>query len=94
MNELVVTEVQIIPVKPRNGLVAFVSFIINGQFYIGNAAIYTSPSSQEGFRLVYPIKTLPTGKELNCVYPISREIGDIVLKAVVSKYKELLNKFA
>lgn len=94
MNELVVTEVQIIPVKPRNGLVAFVSCIVNDQFYIGNIAIYTSPSSQEGFRLVYPIKTLPTGKELNCVYPISRETGDIVLKAVVSKYKELLSKFA
>jgi len=94
MNELVVTEIQIIPVKPRNGLVAFVSCIINHQFYIGNIAIYTSLSSQEGFRLVYPIKTLPTGKELNCVYPISREIGDIVLKAVVIKYKELLNKFA
>ncbi len=94
MNELVVTEIQIIPIKPRNGLVAFASCIINDQFYIGNIAIYTSPSSPDGFRLVYPLKTLPTGKELNCVYPINREAGDIVLKAVVSKYKELLSKFA
>ena len=93
MPEIVVSEIQIIPVKPKDGLVAFASCVVNHQFYIGNVAIYTSPTSQDGFRLVYPLKTLPTGKELNCVYPINRETGDTVSKAVVGKYKELLGKF-
>lgn len=94
MDEIVISEIQIIPVKPKDGLVAFASCIINNQFYIGNIAIHTSPASPDGFRLVYPMKIMATGKELNCVYPINRETGDAVSKAVVTKYKELLTKFA
>lgn len=92
MNELVVSEIQIIPVKPKDGLVAFASCVINNQFYLGNIAIYTSPSSPDGFRLVYPLKTLPTGKQINCVYPINRETGEAVKQAILSKYAELIER--
>ncbi len=67
MNELRISEIQIIPLKPKEGLVAFASCVVNKALYIGNIAIYTSPSTQEGFRLVYPVKTLPNGKEIHCV---------------------------
>jgi len=59
------TEIQIIPVKPQNGLVAFASVVINNQFYVGDIAIYTSPSTEIGFRLVYPTKRLANGKTVN-----------------------------
>lgn len=92
MNDLTVSEVQIIPVKPKDGLSAFASCVINNQFYLGNIAIYTSPSSPDGFRLVYPLKVLPTGKEINCFYPITREVGEKVKTVIIAKYKGLLNK--
>jgi len=92
MNDLTISEIQIIPVKPNNGLVAFVSFVVNSQFYIGNVAIYTSPSSPDGYRLVYPIKVLPNGKEIHCVHPINRQTGDVVRRAVIAKYDELTAK--
>ena len=92
MNEVIVSEIQIIPIKPKNGLVAFASCVINNQFYLGNIAIYTSPTSPDGFRLVYPAKMLPNGKQINCVYPINKETYESVKKAIVEKFEELMNK--
>lgn len=92
MSELVVSEIQIIPVKPKDGLVAFASCVINNQLYLGNIAVYTSPSSSDGFRLAYPLKMLPTGKQINCVHPINREAGETIKKAILDKYMELMSK--
>lgn len=93
MSELSITEIQIIPIKPHNGLVAFSSIVINNQFYVGNIAIYTSPSSQDGFRLTFPNKKLASGQIVDCFHPISQAAGEIVRKTIVGKYLELMNNF-
>ncbi|MDD4980129.1 MAG: septation protein SpoVG family protein [Candidatus Omnitrophica bacterium] len=90
MSEIVVSEVQIIPVKPREGLVAFASCVINGHFYLGGLAIYTCLSSSEGFRVTYPTKVLNNGTKLDLVYPITREVGLTVQKKIVEKYVKLI----
>lgn len=92
MSELEITEIQIIPVKPKDGLLAFASCVINDSFYVGNIAIYTSPSSHKGFRLVYPSKTLPNGKDINCIHPINKETGELISKAIIGKFKEIISK--
>ena len=92
MSELRISEIQIIPLKPKEGLVAFTSCVVNKALYIGNIAIYTSPSTQEGFRLVYPVKTLPNGKEINCVHPINKEAGEAILKEIIRKFREVISK--
>jgi len=92
MSELEISEIQIIPVKPKDGLVAFASCVINNSLYIGNIAIYTSPSKPEGFRLVYPSKTLPNGKDINCVHPINKEAGELISKAIIGKFKQIVSK--
>ena len=92
MNKLEIDEINILPVKPQNGLVAFASVVLNNQIYIGNIAIYTSPTLEEGFRLVYPDKMLPNGKRINCVHPISREAGEAIKQAVTNRYLELMSK--
>jgi len=89
-----ISEIQIIPVKPKSGLLAFVSIVINQQFYVGNIAIYSSPSTDDGFRLVYPCKVLPNGKKVNCFHPITKTAGEEVHNAVISKYQELMEKVA
>jgi len=91
MSELVIFEIQIIPVKPKDGLVAFASCVINNSLYIGNIAIYISPTNQEGYRLVYPTKVLPNGKEINCVYPINRRTGETIAKSIIKEYKDLIS---
>jgi len=92
MNEIVISEIQVIPIKPKDGLVAFSSCVINNQFYFGNIAIYTSPSSPDGFRLVFPSKTLPTGKQIQSVYPINRQTYEAVKRAIIQKFEELMSK--
>ncbi len=92
MSELEISEIQVIPVKPKEGLVAFASCIVNQALYIGNIAIYTSPSTQEGFRLAYPIKILPNGKKIHCVHPINKEAGEAILKEIIRKLREVILK--
>ena len=90
MSEIVISEIQITPVKFKDGLIAFASCVINGQFYLGGLAIYTCPSSQEGFRITYPTKVLNNGTKLDLVHPITREAGLIVQKKIVGQYLKLI----
>jgi len=39
MCELKISEIQVIPIKPKNGMVAFASCVVNDALYIGNIAI-------------------------------------------------------
>ena len=92
MKRILISEVQIFPIKPKDGLVAFASCVIEDCLYIGNIAVYTSPSAQNGYRLVYPIKTLPNGKEIHCVHPINKETGEIIRTAIVEKFNEFISR--
>lgn len=92
MDNIRISDIQIVPIQPRNGLVAFVSFIINDSVCIGDVAIHTCLSNSEGYRLVYPERVLANGKRVNSVYPINRQAGDTIQKAVTSEYKKLLSK--
>lgn len=93
MKEIVVSEVQIIPVKPKGGLVAFASCVIDSQFYVGDIAIYTRPNGED-YRLVYPCKVLPNGKRINCFHPINREAADKVTQAIIAVFRDLTEKVA
>ena len=88
------SEIQIVPIKPNNGLVAFASFVVDNSFFVGDVAIHSSPSTEDGFRLVYPDKMLPNGKRIQCVHPITKIAGEAVHNAVINKYQELMEKVA
>ena len=92
MKEFVISEIQITLIKPQGSLVAFASCVVNDALYIGDIAIHSSLTNTEGFRLVYPDKTLPSGKKLNCVYPINKESGAIISGAIIGEYKKLILK--
>ena len=85
---LTVTEVEIYPVRPRGGLVAFASCVVNGCLYLGKIGIHTRPDGS-GYRLVFPIKVLPNGKQLQCVHPVNQETGNLLLQAIVRKFEAL-----
>jgi DNA-binding cell septation regulator SpoVG len=90
---IAVSQIQIVLVKPLNGLVGFASCIIDNQFYVGNIAIYTSPSSQDGFRLVFPQKKLSSGQVIDCFHPINKDAERQVTLAIVKRYIELMDNF-
>ncbi len=90
--DLLISEIEIFPLKPKAGLVGFCSFVIFNSIYIGSIGIHTSPNSPDGFRLVFPTKILPNNKEISCVHPINREVGEAIQKAVGKKIQELTEK--
>lgn len=90
MCEFTISEIQILPLRPKNGLVGFASCVINSQFYIGNIAIYTSLSNPGTYRLLYPNKLLANGGYLKIFYPINKETGDQFQNVITQKYEELM----
>lgn len=90
MNEIVISEIQITPIKPRNGLLAFCSFVINNCFYVGDVAIYSRLDG--GYRLVYPAKVLISGIKVNCFHPLNSEVSSVIEKQVTEAFLELIEK--
>jgi stage V sporulation protein G len=56
MKKTNVSEIEIIFIKPRNGLIGFASFVLDEKYYVSSVAIYTRLNNSGGYRLVYPTK--------------------------------------
>jgi len=93
MNEISLSEIQITPLKARNGLLGFSSFVINNCLYVGDVGIYSSPTSTDGFRLTYPTRVLKNGKSIQILHPINKNTGEQIKKAVVKEYLRLMSQF-
>lgn len=83
-----ITEVQIIPVRPNNGLVGFASFIYDDAFHFSSIGIYTRPEG--GYRLTYPNRKMHDGGEIKLFYPINKETGILIEEIIKEKYEEIL----
>jgi len=84
------SEIQIIPVKPQNGLVAFASFVLDNNLYLSSIGIMTR--LQGGYRLVYPTKKVAE-KNLNIFYPINKEFAQLIENEVVRRFEEVMNNY-
>ncbi len=88
-NVMKISEVNIVPVKPHNGLVAFASLVINDDIFVGSIAIHEKLSG--GFRLTYPTKQSGLHKS-NVFHPINRDAGAVIEKAVMNKLNDVMKK--
>lgn len=86
-----VSEVNIIPVKPKRGLLAFCTFVINDALYIRDIAIYNCLSRPEGIRLNYPARKLPNGDTVNVIHPINREADAIITRAIAEEFEKVID---
>ena len=82
------SEIQIIPIKPKNGLVGFASFVLDGNLYLGSIGIFTRPEG--GYRLTYPTKAV-VSKSMNIFYPINKTFAQKVEKAIIDQFEEVMN---
>ena len=90
-----ISEIVFFPITPTNkGVVCFVSFTYSNLFRINDCAIVTKKIG--GYRIVYPLKTLPNGKTVNTIYPLSaliaKPIEDFLLKEYEKFIKEKLGE--
>ncbi|TET45423.1 hypothetical protein E3J62_07655 [candidate division TA06 bacterium] len=91
IQEITISEVQILPVRPRDGLVAFACCLLNSQISLNNIAVHVRPDGMD-IRLVFPQTILPNGKKVNTFYPITKDAGEKIRHAIQEKYEELVSK--
>lgn len=84
-----ISEIQFYPVKPQDGLLGFVSFVLDGKFWMGSVAVFTRRDG--GYRLVYPTRKV-AGQNINVFHPINPEVGLQVEQAVSEKVAEIFSE--
>ena len=87
---MVVSEVNITPVKPTDGLVAFASCVIDGQLYVGSLGVHQLLNGT-GYRITYPTKRIGS-RQLNYFHPVTKEAGKMIEQAIVAKCIELFER--
>jgi DNA-binding cell septation regulator SpoVG len=84
-----ITEIQITPIKPKDGLVGFASVVLENSLYLGFIGVYTRLDGL-GYRLTYPTKKIGD-KSINIYHPINKEASKSIELAVFKKLKEIFN---
>lgn len=83
---MVVSEVNISPVKPDRGLIGFASVVIDNNIYLTSIAIYTKLDGS--YRLLYPTKNIGN-RSLGLFYPINRQSSKAIEQAVFKRCNEV-----
>ena len=81
-----ISEVQIVPIKPQDGLVGFASFVFDDSFYFRSVGIYTRPNG--GYRLTYPTRKIAS-EYCHLFHPIKKQISDAIEQAVITQFEAL-----
>lgn len=89
-NPIKISEIQIIPIKPQEGLVGFASFVLNENLYLGSIGIITR--LEGGYRLVYPTKKVGV-RNINIFHPINKEFAQSIEKEVIGKFEDVMKKY-
>ena len=85
-----ISEIQIVPVKPDNGLVGFASFVLDNNLYLGSVGILTR--LEGGYRLLYPTKKVGM-RNINIFHPINKEFAQSIEKEVISKFEDVMKNY-
>src|SRR3989344_3726813 len=84
-----ISEIQFYPVKPQDGLLGFVSFVLDGKFWMGSVAVFTRRDG--GYRLPLPPRQ-GGGRNINVFHPITPDVGLLVERAVSEKVAEICSE--
>ena len=82
-----ITEVQIIPIKANNGLIAFGSVLFNDCLFLGSIGIHKKLDGS-GYRITYPTKKIGD-KDINIFHPINKEVSKLIEDEIVKKVNRL-----
>lgn len=82
-----ISEIEIEPVKPHGGLVAFASFVLDNYLYCGSVGIITRPDGS--YRLCFPTRKVGSN-QISVFHPISKAAGEAISYAVLKKYEEVV----
>lgn len=84
-----VTKIEIIPIHPRNGLLAFASIELDNVFYVSSIGIHKK-LNERGFRITYPTKKVGD-HSLTICHPMQASLSREIEREVCLKAQELLD---
>lgn len=87
---MLVSEVQITPVKPRDGLVAFASCVVDNYLYLGSLGVHKRLDGS-GYRITYPAKRIGS-QQLHYFHPIRKALSDEIEQAVTRQCVQIFEK--
>ena len=91
MAEPTIKQVTFYPIRPtEKGLVGFATCLFDDKLALNSIAIYTKPGG--GYRLLFPNRKLPNGRDIAIFYPVNKETYELLKQAIVKKIEELVEK--
>lgn len=87
---MTITEIQILPIKPNDGLVAFASCVLDGNLYLGSIGIHKKLNGSE-FRITYPTKKV-ADRNIHIYHPLNIQTSKEIEEAIITKAKEILKE--
>ena len=85
-----IVNVEIIPVKPTDGLVGFASFLLDGTLFLSSVAVFKRKDGS-GYRILYPTKK--AGPNQHCIFhPTTEELSRDIEAAICAKAKLLFEE--
>ena len=85
-----ITEVDIAFVKPKDGLIAFASVVLDDKLFLSGIAIH-SKLVGSGYRLTYPTRKVGD-TQFSLFHPIRKPMGLAIERAIIDKLKNVLSK--
>ena len=82
-----ITQVEIMPFRPKDGSLGFAACVVNGQFHLSDIVIFLRPKG--GIRLGYPIKMLSNGISLDIFKPLHKGTQTAIEAAIAKKFGSL-----
>ena len=82
-----ITEIQIIPIKANNGLIAFGSVLLDNSLFLGSIGIHKKLDGS-GYRITYPTKKIGD-KDINIFHPINKEASKFIEDEIIKKVSKL-----
>ncbi len=85
---MTVKKVEIIPIKPQDGLLAFASIEIDDCIYIGSIGVHKRRDGS-GFRITFPTRKIGS-HQLSICHPTTPGLSKEIESAITSKAEEVL----
>jgi DNA-binding cell septation regulator SpoVG len=83
-----VNKVEIVPIKPHEGLLAFANIEIDDQIYIGSIGVHKRRDGT-GYRITFPTRKVG-GYQMTICHPTKPDLSKEIESAITSKAEEVL----
>ena len=83
-----VKKVEIVPIKPHEGLLAFASIEIDDLFYVGSIGVHKRRDGR-GYRITFPTRKVGDHQLAIC-HPTTPDLSKEIELAITSKAEEVL----